>query len=278
MMYKLKRHRIPDYFTCDKLISVELHEMVKPTSQHWHDYYEVEVCLAGEGETAINDVLYPLKRGVVSVLTPSDFHVIRPFAGQTVKLLNLSFAPSCIEKMGGVEKVDLRGAFAASDAALERLCGYLATLGSETKSKRADAREYADHLLGCILAELSRLEILRESGKSAHETKESASVRRMICFAHAHFAENITLAEAAEAAKLSSGYAGKLFRKEMGESFTEFVTHLRLEQAKRLLTHTEATVTEISYFCGFGSVTHFLRVFKKEYNESPGAFRKKPKI
>ena len=69
----------------------------------------------------------------------------------------------------------------------------------------------------------------------------------------------------------------KLYRKLkelVGMSPTEYIRHIRLENAARLLKTTGKTVQEIIYACGFSSKTWFYREFLKKYNVKPNQYRK----
>ena len=62
---------------------------------HWHDYYEIEICLGGEGIMTINNKDFPIKRNTLFFITPSDFHSYK--ITKELKLINLTFPPHCIE-------------------------------------------------------------------------------------------------------------------------------------------------------------------------------------
>lgn len=53
----------------------------------------------------------------------------------------------------------------------------------------------------------------------------------------------------------------------------EFIRHIRLKEAARLLTTTQLTVTEIFYKTGFNNQSYFFREFKKLYQYSPNEYR-----
>lgn len=55
--------------------------------------------------------------------------------------------------------------------------------------------------------------------------------------------------------------------------FTEYVSRLRTEKAKKLLLNPNLRVSEIAYEVGFQSLTHFNRVFKRILHESPSEYR-----
>ena len=65
-----------------------------------------------------------------------------------------------------------------------------------------------------------------------------------------------------------------VFRQQMQTSPTRHIRSRRLEEAARLLTESDRSVSEICTQCGFGSLETFHRVFRQEYGITPGKFRK----
>lgn len=62
------------------------------------------------------------------------------------------------------------------------------------------------------------------------------------------------LADAAGAAALSAAHFSHLFHRETGVTFTRYVQSLRVAEAKRLLTETDKSITEVCFACGFRSL------------------------
>lgn len=66
-----------------------------------------------------------------------------------------------------------------------------------------------------------------------------------------------------------------IFKDEYGMTPKAYADHLRLEEAKRLLSDTDKKVIDIAYSVGFGSLSAFYTFFKKEVRITPSAYRKK---
>lgn len=82
-----------------------------------------------------------------------------------------------------------------------------------------------------------------------------------------------TLTEAARIARLSPAHLSRLFSRQLGTSFRQFVVEARLERAHGLLTETTMTVTEISAALGYTDVFLFSRQFRKRYGQPPSRAR-----
>lgn len=89
-----------------------------------------------------------------------------------------------------------------------------------------------------------------------------------------NYMQSISVKEVAEYIGLSQFYFIRLFKKMMRISPHLYLTNLRLDNAKNLLTHTYYSVEEIANKSGFQSSSHFIRVFKKSTSLTPNNFRK----
>ena len=90
----------------------------------------------------------------------------------------------------------------------------------------------------------------------------------------AHYAEKVTLEEAAEVAGVTPPYLSKVFKTETGVSFIEYLTGIRIEQAKFLLLSSDAPLNEIARATGFGDQSYFTRIFRLSVGVSPGRYRR----
>ena len=84
--------------------------------------------------------------------------------------------------------------------------------------------------------------------------------------------EDITLEQVAEELNISVFYLSKLFRKHMGINFTEYLTQLRIEHAKRLLQDGNKSIKEVAYAVGFNSQSYFSKIFKKYTGTAPSEY------
>ena len=84
---------------------------------------------------------------------------------------------------------------------------------------------------------------------------------------------DLSLSFVSEALGITPTYFSAFFIREMGIGFSEHITMLRLEQAKKLLTETNMKISDIAGTCGFRTASYFIVVFKKHTGISPGEFR-----
>ena len=73
---------------------------------------------------------------------------------------------------------------------------------------------------------------------------------------------------------LSTCYFSRLFKQVKGWSFTEYLTHVRMEEARKLLVNTSYSVAEIAMRVGFRDARYFSQVFKKHVGKTPELYRR----
>jgi AraC-like DNA-binding protein/ligand-binding sensor protein len=105
------------------------------------------------------------------------------------------------------------------------------------------------------------------------ENAEPPVITRAKEFIKQHQTEDISLGQVAKAVNTSTFYFCKMFKKVTGINFTDYVSRVRVENAKNLLLNPNLRISEIAYEVGFQSLTHFNRVFKKISGQSPTEYR-----
>ncbi|SFL25329.1 two-component system, response regulator YesN [Paenibacillus sp. 1_12] len=94
-------------------------------------------------------------------------------------------------------------------------------------------------------------------------------------FIQAHYGEDITLQSIAERHHMSESYFSRLFKKQVGTSFLEYVTHIRIRHAKELLTNPRLKIYEVSVQVGYQDSRYFSQIFRKYTGDTPTEFRKR---
>ena len=104
---------------------------------------------------------------------------------------------------------------------------------------------------------------------------ERPEVRRAREFVEQHLDDpSLHLNDAAKFAGLSHAHFSHVFHKVAGVNFNRYVQARRITEAKKLLSETDQTITDICFSCGFNSLTHFNRVFRLLERRSPRSHRK----
>jgi len=109
------------------------------------------------------------------------------------------------------------------------------------------------------------------------DKKEKQFGKQAMDYINTHFAEEITSRSAAEALFLNQSYFCRLFKKNFGFCFAEYLTAYRLEKARIYLANTNMPISEIIFLTGFHSSSYFGKVFKARFGLTPLLYRRMKK-
>ena len=101
-----------------------------------------------------------------------------------------------------------------------------------------------------------------------------STIKEAVEYVNRHYTEDMSLNKLAKKYHFELSHFSKLFKKYTGETYSEYITKLRIELSKRYITESELSVEEISEKVGYKSPRHFREQFKKYVDMSPGKFRK----
>lgn len=90
-----------------------------------------------------------------------------------------------------------------------------------------------------------------------------------------HYDAELTLEDCAAKLHYNANYLSSVFKNETGYTFTEYLSHYRLQMAKRWLTETDMTVKEIADRLKYYNSNNFIRAFRKQEGMTPGQYRAK---
>lgn len=107
-----------------------------------------------------------------------------------------------------------------------------------------------------------------------HSMKDySPPVQKALIFIDANLAGNLSLCILAETLNVSNSYLSSLFRKETGQTLTEYINQRRIHHAMHLLETTRLQIQTIAQHCGIVDVQYFSKVFKRVAGKTPKAYR-----
>ncbi len=138
---------------------------------------------------------------------------------------------------------------------------------------RGDELSYG--ILGCYTRMLFYL-LLRNADSRYKIEGGNNMVSAVINAMKNELPSDITLKGMAKRFSVSEEHLSRLFKRETGTGFCNYLTVLRMRKAKELLLHSsECRITEIAHVCGYSDSNYFSSQFKKHYGASPKRFQKK---
>lgn len=101
-------------------------------------------------------------------------------------------------------------------------------------------------------------------------------VKSTINYIENNYMNNISVEKIAGHLNLSRSYLVRIFKKNTGKTISEYLIYIRLSHAEKYL-QKGMTVTDAAYFCGFGDLSNFSKMFKKSFGISPKQYKDKMK-
>ena len=234
---------------------------------HWHNFYEFEITVNGNGTQSINNTDYTNTRGDMVLIRLTDFHRIDTAAEVYRIQIPISCMPEDVDRILSVTTSNLYAH--ASEEELERISALCDLLMLTTEESEYD-KDYAELLLSVIIRTFIKL--------MAPSVAKCASNSRLVAvcrYIQEHFAEDITLDAIAAHFGFNKNYFCAFFKTHTSMTLTEFIKELRLQYAARLVGVTDYSSLQISEMSGYNSHSNYLRDFKKRFGISPIQMRKR---
>ncbi|GFN33340.1 helix-turn-helix domain-containing protein [Paenibacillus xylaniclasticus] len=116
---------------------------------------------------------------------------------------------------------------------------------------------------------LQAAEYIRQNSKDV-----SNVVRKAQQYIEEHLDEDISREKLADYVFLNPAYLSRLFRKETGQSITDYTTDRKIVRAKMELENSNARISDIAVSVGYSNFSHFSKLFKKATGLTPQEYRR----
>lgn len=257
---------IPDYFYC--------------VPMHWHSEFEINFIREGAAEFICGTDKFTSSKGDIIITQPNELHSIYPceYTRQIYDTLVFSsdifgisdsdrYFNECIRPL-------INGSMRIT-AHITPKHHYYSELAMTAENIFSCAKGDTPQLDMLMRSELLKLLWLleTEAEQGTSTGKYDSIIRPALEYIAEHFSENITVAQLAASVHLSESYFMNLFRKQVGLSAVEYISHFRIDTACRELIGTKKSVLEIAFDCGYRNISNFNRQFRKITGCSPTEYR-----
>ncbi len=162
--------------------------------------------------------------------------------------------------------------FSVSAHEAARMVGLFGDLQREYDTGKRGVLEVLRATLRILFIEAARLDAVRAPGEEP--TRAALLARQFHLAVEHHFREWQALAPYARLLGVTVNHLNDVIHAETGHSAGELIRHRRLLDAKRLLLHSDMSVSEIGYQTGFHDPSYFSRFFRRAAGRSPADFRR----
>ena len=254
---------------------------------HWHDHFEIALVEEGSGTFMFGRRSLAAERGDIFFIDNTQPHVALADQGMPLRLLLVLFRPELLAGPGCREldlgylapfRVDERSWSPRVRGTTElaaQVGPVLRQLAAVHAHREPAERHLADATLRMALALVTRdkgAAMTAGAARAAADRREQ--IRPVLAYVDGHCRESITLDDVAEVVHVSPSRVRHVFKDVTGVSFKEYVTQVRVAEAKRLLLSTDLSVAEIARLVSYTNLNQFYKVFYRSCAMSPGEYRR----
>lgn len=99
-------------------------------------------------------------------------------------------------------------------------------------------------------------------------------MKKAVAYIDKHYADEISVEDVARESGLSESQFRRVFEDVIAKSPIDYITTIRLNAARKLLTTTDKSIAEIAVEVGFFDQSHFIKAFRRERGTTPGRYRR----
>ena len=246
------------------------------TSLHDHDYYEFFIITSGRTNHLLNGASQQLGEKTLCLIRPQDRHQFTPLQGERCIHINLPVTREKLEQLCAAVGTTLPDLLRApSRITLEDL-DFAAFKQSAREINLLREAGMAERLTNMIICQMLTNALVLLSKQRVDDSPGAPEWLRQV-LRRIHSPEYIAC-QASDIYRLA-GYSPPVvirnFRQYTGETVVSYRTRTKMDWAKRLLTSTDLTILDIAGRLGYGSVSHFNKLFRDFTEMSPGEYRRR---
>ena len=255
---------------------------IRGEGMDWHYHVDMELTLftLGQGTRFVGDHIAPFAAGEVVLLgenLPHHWHTLGPSSGLSAQWR----FPDGHPFWAFPETFAFRELFQAAGRGI-RYTGDTASAIRECLEAMGPA--CGPERLGLLLRLLARTTAAPENERSFLSAKafslpdtlhHGQAVSNAVRYLLANFRDQIRLEELLRLTGMSKPTFARQFRRLSGKTFSDFLTHIRLQTACRALKESDRPVIEIALASGFRHVSFFNRMFRRHLRCNPTQYRRR---
>lgn len=251
---------------------------------HWHlhDDYELHLIVATSGKVFVGDYLGQFGPGQLILTGPRLPHNWITTSNEAVDIRDMvfQFSPTVMNSAMQLlpELTELKPMLERARSGLQFEGVDLHRMKHRFRAIRDAQRMERLNLFLDLMLELSRwsnyrlLSTVQVTSPANEHAQQKVSA--VIDYVMEHYAQPISLSDAAHLVNMTDTYFSKFFRQSTGHRFVDLVNRVRISRACSLLVESDQNITTICYTVGFNNVANFNRRFQELKGVTPRSYRK----
>lgn len=248
-------------------------------NSHIHPYYEVFYLINGDCTFFVGHNIYRLNRGDLVIVPQGEIHKSTyPDTGYSERFV-ISFREPRLEWLRQMvdRQIILDSLTAGVIAIPEKRREYLESLMEQMLTESDSPDIFSSAVIQTKLTEIVLFIIrCRQLGQDTPSDFDGPDqlIQQAVTYIYEHYAQKLTLKKTADNLHISTSYLSKRFKAVTGFGFKEYLTHIRIQNACRLLLTTNHSITDIALECGFSDSNYFGDAFRHVKGVPPSRYRK----
>jgi len=241
--------------------------------EHYHDFHEIVIVEHGTGIHVFNGQPYTISGGTVCFVRDHDRHLYEHT--DNLCLTNVLYrSPESFQFLAGLNQLlpqEQDGHYPSHWRVNQSTLGQVRQIVAQMEGmeEQVDAHGLANREI--LFMQL--LVLLRKSSLEEDAANNDARLNQLLAWLEDHYAEEVCWESIAGRFTLSLRTLHRQLKQHTGLTPQRYLNRLRLIKARHLLRHSDASVTDIAYRCGFGDSNHFSTLFRREFDWSPRDIR-----
>lgn len=251
----------------------------KVTYPHRHDFYEILFLTQGSGIHTIDFQEYQVKPNSVFFLSPGQIHSLQ--LSQDIQgyifvftsefyLLNKQDKNKLLELPFFYNIANSYRPLYLDNSDASPIVDFFKKAIDENDKNMDDSPDFIRSILDILLITFSRLYPVDSNEKSK---KSNLLVKRFKQLIEEKFHENKSVKEYADLLAVTPNHLSETVKTLTGRTSTDLINDKMILEVKRMLMHTDLTVSEVAYQLNFADQSYFSRYFKKNTGLTPIEFR-----
>ncbi|MFC5403205.1 AraC family transcriptional regulator [Cohnella soli] len=272
------------HITYDHPIPINAFEWTPSTdrqSPHIHSSLEIGLCLSGRGCFYFGSKSYTVCPGDIFIVNNEEGHIAQSDPDDPSRYLFINFDPALLlaEEPGlllpfSYRSSHFRNHIAGGSPLAKELTPWMLAIAQELRDKSpgylAMAKSALIQLCGRLLRHYNEMLSNDERKTMVQAVRQTQSLAALV---ERRFREPLSLAVLADELGVSASRISRAFLETTGYRFSDYVSLLRIQAAKRELAGTDKAIADIAFECGFQSLPTFYRAFKDIAGISPIVYR-----
>ena len=246
---------------------VASNNVVLENTIHCHEYIEMELMVEGRATHLVNGRNIQVKKGYIDVMRRTDFHSFHIPSGEKVCFYYAAFNEEKISASLYSRLTLHKGHIDCflDEKNFERFKVLFQIMRDAYINWNEGSEEIICSAINTVLSVLLNNLVEKDIDSGYNEV-----VQRAMLYVEKHFLDpDCSLATVSRNINVTPNYLGRLIKKNMGISFSQYCIWRKLSYSIQLLDNRMLTVSEIAEKAGFTSESYYISLFRKHYGMTP---------